>query len=254
VKLVDQLLVSARERICARKQQLAVSFAARHAALCTAGQAAQGGGLIPLSEWREVLVDVTCLQLAWSELPQTFQERLASVLSRPAKLDENGGGGWAGGSSSAPLDPSLYPAVQYEKFLERFYVTLRPTLARADDGPGGHNNQDAGPLFAHMLGIVYSQSFALKKALSIAAAETPASASGRMSLSASRAVNSSVSVEQFISAVEALVGAVDERHVLTHADFVKLAEVAPKDAQGRVLFVHFLDNLIITDKQSLQDN
>ena len=114
-KLVHSILTSVRGRICKQRSCLYAALEARHAALCTDGQATPGGGLLPLSAWRAIMTEVLDLDVDWDRLPLAVQMGLAEPLKAPTE---------EGSPPPAALDLSLYPAVRWKESVNRFQVVL----------------------------------------------------------------------------------------------------------------------------------
>lgn len=173
-RLIDNLLVSVRARVCEHKPRLQAALQARHAELCKQGKAQAGGALISLSIWRSVLENVLGLRLDWATLPPRFQGSLAIVIAEPK---------FAAEGREAPLHEALYPAVRYVDFLDRFHVAIRkdPTVAPSPTDEAGA--AAATPPSPYLLALVHANALTLRKALLIAASSSPSSetlASSRM--------------------------------------------------------------------------
>ena len=272
-RLVEQLLSSARMRVCQHKQQLRAVLEARHAALQADGKACAGGGLLPLAEWRQAVGEVTGLSLAWDDLPASVQQGLARVVERPHSDESSGGGHFA----RPALDPTLYPAVQIYTFLERFCVAIQP-----DDNESFPRRQPPSELsqssegasreaaVEQVLAVIRVHALALRKALSLAAIHGDESVEegtesfmrkSRLTARKSMARNGSISrmasavvkESDFINAVEVLVGAFDQMPIFSHADLKALAAAAPKDENGNILFVRLLDSLRVVDREASKE-
>lgn len=230
-KLLDNVLDNIKSKICKTKLKLRVALERRQATLASDGQASEGGTLLPVAQWHEVLEQTLELEIKWGALPETVQKSLASVvLEAPPEK-----------SGAAPeLDPKLFPAVDIVAFLGRFGVELRdPSAASTPERP---------PPSQELLLICYEHIEALEKALKSGAEATKPEGSHVVPPHVSRVV--------FLAAAEALVAAiVDERveeglpegALFAKDDFEALADAAPKTPDGRILYDGFASCLRVVD-------
>ena len=263
-KILDQVLTSVRGRVCRQRQKLRGALAARHEALCAAGKARSGGGLLPLSEWRRVLTDVLELDVDWAALPPRAQSGLAHPVHTPPQEQTPQGASTAQGDAeaepSAPvaasqpplLDPLLYPAVWWEQSVDRFQVRMRSgTEEAASLGAGAA----ASGVSSDLLSLCFVQALPLRKALVGAVTQNAATPGRSVRLSAPRAV--------FISAVKALADAVAEAEQaggeqqasvgqapppIGASEFEALADAAPSEG-GEILYQQFLASLVVVDTE-----
>ena len=245
---VDSLLSTVRARVCQRRATLRAALTRRHTMLVHMGRASKGGGLLPLDMFREELAEALDLRIDWDALPERFQTSLAKVITEPS-------------AGASVLSPELYPAVRFEAFIERFHVEMRdPSMAgKRESAP------DTAP--DTLLSLVHAQSLPLRKALSLVAQKekTPPitdAEAGRwkkMAVHTSHAKTAVVSRGDFVAAVEALVGAMAENEgdspreaheLIAHTQVLTLAEAAPKDELGRILFHQLLDSLVVHDVEA----
>lgn len=249
-RMIDSLITSVRARVCQHRGKLRAALGQQHDQLVQLGQAAAGGGLLPLDSWRRALDDVLELQgrhFEWAKMPERMQASLATVVPLPPTPETE---------ASPPLDASLYPAVRWEHFLERFHVEMRDPNRPVTDRSAGVSSA--------LLGLVHAQALPLSKALALAAhlaaggrrstVDGPQAPSLQRQGSMSRSIASAgVAVVDFVAAIEALVGAVADDsadgRAIPHAEIEKLVEAAPKDDNGRVLYQALLDSLVVIDKE-----
>ena len=214
------LLSSIRSLVVKQRKKLQVAFDAKHKSLVANGQAEAAGGLLPLSEWRSILVSTLELEIDWETLPQAIQLGLAPPIKAPPE-DE------------APLkllDPSLYPAVHYRTFLERFQVELKMEGSTAPPKVDGR-----------LLTVMYAQAVPLRKALVLAAAQQKA-------VGSTGAVSKSVFVATMGALVAAVAAGERDDSPPDQSTIAALAyDVAPENEAGGILYGRLIDSLVVVD-------